>query len=155
MKKFLSWIFLCVLVCLPVLAIADGEVVAPVADMPLDQFLADVLAAIKAFGGLGWAGKVASICLLLVASMKVSFMRPLWDKLGGAKVFVAPALALIGGILSMPSITGAGVVAYILAGAGAIAMHQILDAIKAIPGIGSMYVAIIDLVSSLLRKPAA
>jgi len=134
------------LALMPALAFAEGEAA------PMD-FLAQVFAAIKAMGGLPWAGKVAAICLLLVASMKVSFIAPLWDKLGAAKVFVAPALALIGGLLSMDVITLPGAMAYIMAGAGAIAMHQILDAIKAIPGLGAMYVAVIDLISGLLRKP--
>lgn len=147
MKKInLNLLFLFVVGLFPILAFAEDAV-------PADDFLKAVFAAVAGFGGLPWAGKVASICLLLVASMKVSFLAPLWDKLGAAKVFVAPVLALVGGLLSMGQITMAGAIAYMLAGAGAVALHQMLDAIKAIPGLGSMYVAVIDLVSSLLKKP--
>lgn len=122
-------------------------------DLPLDQFLNQVFQAITAMGGLPWAGKVAAICLLVVGSMKVSFLRPLWDKLGAAKVFLAPVLAIIGGILSLPEISVAGVMAYMFAGAGAIALAEVLKAVKEIPGIGPVYVAVIDLISGLLKKP--
>jgi hypothetical protein len=146
--KALKNLLVFMIVLFPMVALADAA-----ADMPVDTFLGEVFAAIKNLGGLPWAGKVASVCLLLVASMKVSLVRPLWDKLGNAKVFAAPALAIVGGVLSLEHITAASVMAYMLAGAGAIALHQILDAVKALPGVGSMYVAMIDLVSGLLKKP--
>lgn len=123
------------------------------ADLPADQFFGQVIDAIKAMGGLPWAAKFGAVILLLVSSMKVSFLRPLWDKLGAAKAWAALGLALVGGILMLSvegKLTLAGVVAYVVAGGGAVIMHELLDTVKAIPGLGSVWIAVIDLLSKLL-----
>jgi len=138
------------LVALPVRALADDG-----ADVPVDQFLAQVFELIKSFGGMSWTLKIAGIVLLVIASMKVSFLRPLWDKLGQWKAFAAPMLGLLAGILSLQPITLTGVVAYLFAGAGAIVLHELLDAVKAMPWVGAMFKSIIELVQKLLKKPAA
>ena len=122
-------------------------------ELPLDQFLAQVMAAIKALGGLPWALKIASIVLLIIASMKVAVVRNLiWDRLGAAKAFVAPVLGLIVGLLSMAAegnVTVAGVFAYLFAGAGALAIHELLDAVKGIPGIGQKYIQVCEFISKI------
>lgn len=149
MKKFLS-------ILLPILvlftcsyAFADDTVLSP------QDFLAQVMTAIQGFGGLGWVGKISSVVLLVVASTKVSFLHDLiWVRLGAAQAWVAPILGLAAGILapaiSHQAITLPGVMAYVAAGAGALLLHELLDTVKAIPGIGSLYVGIINLVESAL-----
>lgn len=108
---------------------------------------------IHAWGGLGWQLKIAAVILLLVASMKVSFLSKYWDKLGEAQALLAPALGLVGGILELAyqhAISLPGALAYLSAGAGALLLHELLDAVKAIPGLGAGYVALISAVEGAL-----
>ncbi len=132
-------------------AFAESSVTAP------QDFLAQVLKAIAEFGGLPTVLKIASIITLIVGSMKVSVLNEmLWSKLGAAKVYVAPVLGLIAGILGLGSngpITAASVFAYVASGAGAVILHEILDSIKAIPGLGEVYISIINLIESFLGGP--
>lgn len=115
-------------------------------------FFSQLLEFIKAMGGMGWMAKIAAVCMLIVAATKVSFISPLWNKLPNlVKTLLAPMIALIGGLLAMGSdLTWASAMAYVGAGAGAIVLHEILDGIKTIPGIGLAYVTIIDLIGALL-----
>lgn len=135
-------------------AFADEVVVAP------QDFLAQVLDAIKNFGGLSTMLKISSIVALIVASMKVSFLNDLvWSKLGAAKVWLAPVLGLVAGVLGLGSggapITLASVFAYVSAGAGAVILHEILDSVKAIPGLGAGYVSFINMIESVLGGPSS
>jgi hypothetical protein len=130
---------------------------APV-EIPADQFFGQIIDMIRQFGGLSWAGKIAAIVLILIASMKVSFLRPLWDKLGKAKPWAAPVLGLIAGVLSLTvqgSLSFSGVMAYLIAGAGAVLLSEMLELVKVIPGIGPMYVAVINWIQSKLGAPVA
>lgn len=127
-------------------------------DLDPSAFIQQVLDAFKALGGLPWSMKVATICLLVVASMKVSFLRTLlWDKLGAFKAILAPALGLLGGLLAYLSsgapITLPGLVAYFIAGAGALALHELLDALKALPGISIVANTVISWLMALLGAP--
>lgn len=122
------------------------------------DFFSQVLKAIKDFGGISTMLKIASVITLIIASMKVSYLNTLiWSKLGSWKVYMAPFLGLIGGILGLGvagvPVTVASVFAYVSAGAGAVFLHEILDTVKAIPGIGPVYVTIINLISGALNGP--
>ena len=126
--------------------------------MSLDQFLALVLEKMKGFGGIPWTLKIAAILMILLGTLKVSFARPVWDKLGPYKALAAPVLSLLIGIVSLGAnpnqmITGPGVVAYLFAGAGAIVLHELIDAIKSIPGIGPTYLNILVFMQTFLKKP--
>lgn len=114
------------------------------------DFLSQVFNLISQFGGLSWAARIAAMVLLLIASMKVSFLAPVWAKLGEAQVFMAPLLGIIAGVVSMKPFSWAGLLAYLGAGAGAIMLHEILDGVKVIPGLGSMYVAAINFFEGIL-----
>jgi len=136
------------ILALPLLAFAQ--------DMQPADFLVQVFEAVKAFGGLPWAGKVMSICAILVASMKVSMLRDLvWNKLGGFKVLAAPIFAMIGGSMSLwlenAAPTKAQLMAYFLAGAGAILIKNVLDGVKQLPAIGEAYVKWIEIIESALN----
>lgn len=135
-------------------ASADSSVVAP------QDFLAQVIQVVQQFGGLPMMLKIASVIMLIIASMKVSYINSMvWAKLGAAQVYVAPVLGLIAGILGLGSggvpVSAALVFAYVSAGAGAVFLHEILDSVKAIPGIGPIYVTLIDLIEGALGGPAA
>lgn len=124
------------------------------------DFFAQVLEFIKSFGGLPQMAKIAGAILLILASFKVSFLNDLiWSKLGSFKVWAAPILGLAAGILGIGAggqpITGAAIFAYVTAGAGAVILHELLDTIKAIPGIGQIWVTVINLIEGMLGGPAS
>lgn len=152
--KFLSPLLLLSIMFTGAYAFAESNVISP------GDFLSQVLQAIQGFGGLSWMLKVAAVVTLVIASMKVSVLNQLlWSKLGAAQAWVAPILGLVGGILSLSagghSITLQAVLAYVSAGAGAIILHELLDTVKAIPGLGSIYVQIINAIEGALGGPAA
>lgn len=127
---------------------------APVPINPDQTFLSQVLSLIGAFGGLTWMAKVSAICLLIIALTKTSFVAPLWAKLPPLlQTLAAPILALIGGLVSQGTLTWASALAYLGAGAGAVILHELLDGVKTIPGIGPTYIAIINVIEGLLGGP--
>lgn len=154
MKLFLTLFAMGMTMLFGLFAFADSAVLAP------QDFLAQVLQAIQSFGGLSMMMKISTVILLVVASMKVSFLNQLvWSKLGSYQALVGPVLGLIAGILGLgnggASITLASVLAYVAAGGGAIVLHELLDMVKAIPGLGAMYVSAIELIESMLgAKPS-
>lgn len=120
------------------------------------DFFAQVLQAISDMGGLSALGKLASVILLVVASMKVNLINSaLWDKLGAFQPVLPLFLGLAAGILMLPQITFPAALAYVLSGAGAIAIHQLLDMAKAIPGLGTVYVYVINLIEEFLAPVSA
>lgn len=135
-----------------VAGIAQANQAAPALDP--GAFLTQVLQVVQGLGGMSWILKIAAILMLIIASMKVSILDDLiWNKLGKLQIWLAPILGLVLGILMLASggsISLPGVFAYMSAGAGAVALHEILDLIKGIPGIGPAYVAVINLVEGAL-----
>lgn len=149
MTRFRNFAFLSILMLaffIVGFAFADDSVISP------GDFLTQVFTAIKGFGGVPWVGKISVIVLLVIASFKVSFLNNLiWSKLGNFKAWAAPILGLVAGLLAMGGgLTLPGVFAYISAGAGAILLHELLDTVKAIPGLGAIYVEIINVVEGAL-----
>lgn len=117
------------------------------------DFFAQMLEVIKNFGGLSTMAKISSVILLIVASMKVTALSGLWDKLGNFKAWLAPALGLVAGIIGIGHdgpITLASVMVYISAGGGAVILHELLDSLKSVPGIGPTYLTIINIIQSVL-----
>lgn len=133
---------------------------SPAEDVPVSTFAGQVLEAISKFGGLSWVARIALLVTLLIGSMKVLPIRQyIWDKLGGAKAWAGPLLGAILGLLQLSmsnQLTLAGVLAWVSAGAGAIILHELLDSIKKLPGIGSVWVSFIEVVMKYLGtvKPA-
>jgi hypothetical protein len=124
------------------------------------DFFAQVLDVITKFGGLTFVLKVAAIITLVISSMKVSVLNDLiWSKLGAFQAWVAPILGLLAGILHLAdngaSISWASVFAYLSAGAGAIILHELLDSVKALPGLGEFWVGLIAAVEKLLGGPSS
>lgn len=132
-----------------IFAFAQSPVAAPV-NIDSD-FLMQVASVIHSFGGLNMMAKIAAIITLLISSMKVSFLLPYWEKLGSLQIWVAPILGLAVGFMSLgKDITFASAFAYMSAGLGAVYLHEILDKIKLIPGLGQVYIAIIGIIEGLL-----
>ncbi len=106
------------------------------------------------FGGMSWAMRVSAVTLLAVATMKVTKLDDLlWSKLRGLQAFLAPLLSLAGGVTVLAAqgtLSWQAVWLYLGAGAGAVALHELLDATKSIPGLGSGYVMVISAVERAL-----
>lgn len=139
----------------PFAAHAQDATATPAATAPVDPVVTlttQVLKAITDIGGLDTVGKIALIVTILVSSTKVSFLKTLvWDKLGAAQAWVAPLLGLLAGILSQgSSLTLATALAYVASGAGALVLHELLDTVKAIPGLGSLWVSVIGVIEGAL-----
>lgn len=134
-------------------AFADDGVVAP------QDFLAQILDAVRAMGGLSKLALVASVITLVISSMKVSFLNSLiWDRLGAAKVLVAPVLSIAAGLI-MSVVGGAKfslpmIVAYLSSSVGSIAFHQLLDGLKEAPFVGPVLKSVIAWIEKVLGGPA-
>lgn len=128
-----------------------APVPSPAGDLDL---LSQVLAFVQGFGGLSTLAKISGVIAILIGTMKSSALGPMWDKLGSFKVWAAPVLGIAYGLMSQGSLTWASAFAYLSAGAGAILLAEILDGVKAIPGIGTMWISVIGIVESVLKKPA-
>lgn len=144
---FASFLLFTILTCLAFAVVALAADPSPDAD-----FVTKLFAYIQGFGGYAGLARVSGIIVLLIASMKVSFMQPLWAKLGGLQIWLAPILGFVGGLLASlasGSFSWAAVSAYALAGGGAVFLHEILDLVKVIPGLGPIWVSIISMVESI------
>lgn len=121
------------------------------------DFFAQVSQFVASYGGMTPMVKISGYILLVIAITKTSFVAPLWDKLPAVvKTLVAPLLGLIGAILTQgSSLTWASAFAFVTAGTGAVFIHEILDGVKAIPGLGQLYISIIDMAEKVLFKPQA
>lgn len=131
--------------------------VVQVADLSGADFFSQVWTVITGFGGMGFMMKFSAVITLIIASMKVSFARPLWDKLGYFKALVTPILSLILGVITLAvagKVTLAALAAYLFSGGGAIILHEVLDQIKAIPGLSPVYLSMIAFFSKILGGPS-
>lgn len=120
----------------------------------LSAILNQVIQFIGQWGDFSAQAKLANIVLIIVALWKTSFLRNLfWDKLGVWKVVVAPALGVLGAFLAIEPFTWSAVWTGLQGGLLAVAVHQLLEVVKVLPGIGSVYVGIIDFIAKLLKAP--
>lgn len=119
------------------------------------DFLTQVLDFIKAWGGISFTFKMAGIVALLIGSMKVSFLSPIWNWFGRGKVFVAPTLGFLAGILALGPFSWTKVFAFSLSASGAVILNEILNGLKGFPGFGPMYMTTIEFLSSILGGPPA
>jgi len=132
---------------------AAGSIMNAVS-LSVSDLLAAILSAVQGFGGLSWALKVAVVVMSLIGLTKLTVLSSFWDKMGSFKAWLAPLLGLALGILIQGgNITWAGVLAYMGSGAGAILLHQLLETVKAIPGIGPAYVTIINFIEAVIPAP--
>lgn len=109
-----------------------------------------ILNLIASFGGLSWVLELAVAIFLIIAFAKLTKLKKPWDELNHLKALVPLALALLIGILNLQPYSVAGIVAYLLTGAGAMIIHDILQIIKGIPGLGPSYINAIECISRKL-----
>jgi ABC-type uncharacterized transport system permease subunit len=148
----LATVALAALLFAPMLVFAQAAPPDPTADF-VTLFLKDL----NEFGGMSAVAKVSAVVMLLIASMKVNLINEnLWNKLGdGWKTLVGPILAAVAGLVTL-SMNGQldlpHLMVWVTAGAGAVVLHEGLDRVKLIPGIGPTYVALINLVEGFLDQ---
>jgi len=121
----------------------------------LPQFLSDVGTFIQSCGGLSAWAIAAGAIMLVIASFKCSYFAPAWEKLGNFKTYVPLLLALIAGLIQLKAedkFSAANIFAWLTAGAGAAILHDLLDGVKSIPGLSSIYKTIISLAQAALLK---
>jgi hypothetical protein len=117
----------------------------------LAMWLSQVLQSFGTFNGMSGTMAASAIITMLISSMKVSFLRSLiWDKLGEFKVFLAPLLSLVIALLAVSPFTLETALAALLTGGGAIALHELLDALKSAPFIGGGIKRVIAFIEMLL-----
>lgn len=152
MKKSLAYISALMLTLfLPFMAFAQATTPVVVAD-PNSDFFTQLTTFIAQWGGLSSMAKVAGGCLLLIALLKTSFLSNVWQKVPALiQTLTAPILGILAGLIAQGgTMTWATASAYALSGAGAVFLHEILDGVKTIPGLGAIYVTIITLAEGLL-----
>lgn len=120
-----------------------------------DQFIADAITAVGQFGqaGMPVGLKIALITLMIIALMKVSVLSSFWAKLGNFQAILSPILAIAIGYIFYSNgapFQWSTTLAFFASGVGATGLHEVLDMIKAIPGLGSAYVSIINLIEGAL-----
>lgn len=152
---------------LPLVALADSAGVPVMVPSPLPspgpslpELAKMAFDAAGAFKSAGWQVGMCAVITLIIASMKNTVAATyFWDKLKWGKAFIAPLLALImveimaipaGQVFSLKSLMVAAVT-----GAGAIALHELMDGIKEIPGIGPLWISAIDFIGKFLGSPKA
>lgn len=119
----------------------------------LMAFIMEVLQAVSGWKDMPVQFVLAGVVALLVSSLKVEFLRKyLWDKLGAFKVFVAPVLSLLGALLVVDPFTWSTFWSALTTGAGAIALYEILKALKEFPGISPLVNKIIEFISNFIKK---
>jgi hypothetical protein len=143
-----KFVLLALVVCLPAMAVAQAA--APVSIL---DWLSQAMAVVKEFigGNITWQVKVAAVIALIISSMNVTVLNQwFWQKLGNFQIWLAPALGLLAGLVNaMAGGSWSSILAYIVAGGGAVFIHEILELVKLIPGIGPTYIAIIDLIENM------
>lgn len=151
----------------PASAVSDAVAqlqASPIIDF--GTFVKDASLTFSSMGALSGAMKIVCGIMLLLALAKVSadgkvpLLSSIWPQSDALKAWMAPILGLALGILMLGAngaITMAGVLTYASVGSGAIALHEILDTVKALPGLGAGYVAVINVIEGVLggNPPAA
>lgn len=109
-----------------------------------------ILSLIASFGGLPWVLEIAVFIFLIIAFAKFTPLKKSWDSLEHLKALVPLAFGLLIGILNLQTYSVAGIAAYLLTGAGAMLVHDMLEIVKGVPGLGPSYIGAIEFISRKL-----
>jgi hypothetical protein len=142
MKKLVNFMIASMILFSPILLLAQtpAPTVPPVvnqvqttvggATVTADAFFANIAAAMPGFSALNTWFKIALVLLLLDCSLKVSFLTPLWNKLGTKFDSLAPVVfSLLAGLCLMAGTNGLslkGVLSYLSVGVGASGLAAII-----------------------------
>lgn len=143
----------------PEAVVAAVNPVVAVPDVSNMDLLGMMLKLFSSWQSAGMLAGMSALVMLIIASLKNSMLRAMvWDKLKWGKVFVAPVMSIVLVFMGMMAkgmtIDGKAVLAALFVGGGAVALHEILDGLKQVPGIGGIWVNLIDMAGKLLGKPS-
>jgi hypothetical protein len=120
----------------------------------ITALLGQLISLIEGLGSMSPQAKIAAIVLFITAVWKSSFLQPYYAALGNAANLVGPVLGLISGVLAIQPLSWGAVWTGVYGGSLAVLVVALLEAVKSIPGIGSLYVSLINWVEGLLGSPA-
>lgn len=105
---------------------------------------------------LGWQAGLMALLVAIIGTFKNTMLRKwLWDWAGEAKAVVPYVLAMIACLLAIPkdAWSFSTVLLALTTGGGAVALHQLLDALKKAPWVGEKYKWLIELIAKYTKKP--
>lgn len=121
---------------------------------------------VSGWGGLEYTVKINAIMTILISSMKVSFLKPLWDKIKDIKItykgvvqhinaqtYFVLFLHIIVGIITQGNFTLPAILAYVFIGGGSVYFHELADGLKNIPIIGDVLKWIEVIAKYVLKAP--
>lgn len=148
MSKTGKFFLMALAVLLPIAAFAQAQ--APVTLM---AWLGQALTTVQDFisSNMTWQVKAAAVIALIISSMNVTVLNQwIWQKLGNFQIWLAPVLGLVGGLINVYNGGNwSDVLSYAVAGGGAVFVHELLDLIKVLPGIGSLWVSLINMIENI------
>jgi hypothetical protein len=120
----------------------------------ITSLLGQLLSLIEGLGSMSPQAKIAAVVLFLTAVWNSSFLQPYWAALGNAQTLVGPVLGLVSGILSVSPLSWSSVWTGVYGGSLAVLVIALLNAVKVLPGIGPVYVSVINFIENLLGSPS-
>lgn len=121
---------------------------------------------VSGWGGLNYTVKINAIMTILISSMKVSFLAPLWNKIKtikitykgvvqtiNAQVYFVLFLHIIVGIITQGNFSLEAILAYVFIGGGSVYFHELADGLKNIPIIGKGLEWIETIAKYILKAP--
>jgi hypothetical protein len=121
---------------------------------------------VSGWGGLDYMVKVNAIVTILVSSMKVSFLKPFWDKIKkikitykgvvqyiDAQIYFVAFLHIALGIITQGNYTFPAILAYVFIGGGSVYFHEITEGLKNVPIVGTVLAWIETIAKYILKDP--
>jgi hypothetical protein len=121
---------------------------------------------VSGWGGLNYTVKINAIMTLLISSMKVSFLKPFWDKIKtikitykgvvqtiNAQVYFVLLLHIGVGIITQGNYSFNAILAYVFIGGGSVYFHELADGLKNVPIIGQGLERIETIAKYVLKAP--
>jgi len=121
---------------------------------------------VSGWGGLDYTVKANAIMTILISSMKVSFLKPLWDKIKkikitykgvvqyiDAQIYFVLFLHIAIGIITHGNYSFTAILAYVFVGGGSVYFHEIASGLKNVPIIGQVLEWIETIAKYVLKAP--
>ena len=134
--------------------------------LPDGNIFGAVWSLVSGWGGLNYTVKINAIMTILISSMKVSFLKPFWDKIKdikitykgvvqhiNAQVYFVLLLHIGVGIITQGNYSFTAILAYVFIGGGSVYFHELADGLKNIPIVGKVLEWIETIAKYVLKAP--
>jgi hypothetical protein len=125
---------------------------APSLDLSWLSAVNDLIRLFSNWQTIGAQAGFAALLTILISTIKISALRPLWDKLGPAKIIAPSLLSLIAYLLTLQSFSFPVILAAITTGVGAVYLHELLNAIRMLPAVNKYVLMVVDVLQILLKR---